>query len=63
MGRSDEFYWVTDAEPHATRRKEILSKYRSQVLALYGYDHSTAVQVQRPKSLSCAGFDQRLSKG
>lgn len=46
MGRSDEFHWVTDAEPHSTRRREILSKYGDKVRALYGYDHSTAVQVQ-----------------
>ncbi|KAK9914834.1 hypothetical protein WJX75_001152 [Coccomyxa subellipsoidea] len=45
MGRSDEFHWVTDAEPHSTRRRAILSKYGDKVRALYGYDHSTAVQV------------------
>ena len=45
MGRSEEFTWVTDAEPHSTRRREILSKYGDRVRALYGYDNSTAVQV------------------
>ena len=55
MGRSDEFHWVTDAEPHATRRREILAKHGDKVRKLYGYDHSTAVQVGRPLR-----FDQRL---
>ncbi|CAK0780311.1 hypothetical protein CVIRNUC_005008 [Coccomyxa viridis] len=45
MGRSDEFHWVTDAEPHSTRRREILAKHGDKVRKLYGYDHSTAVQV------------------
>ena len=40
-----EFNWVTNAEPHATRRREILDKYGPQVRALYGYDNWTAVQV------------------
>jgi sphingolipid delta-4 desaturase len=40
-----EFTWVTDAEPHATRRKAILAKYGKQVRELYGYDNWTAVQV------------------
>ncbi len=48
MGRSDEFHWVTDAEPHSTRRREILAKHGDKVRKLYGYDHSTAVQVRRP---------------
>ena len=55
MGRSDEFHWVTDAEPHSTRRREILAKHGDKVRKLYGYDHSTAVQVRRPLC-----FDQRL---
>ena len=45
MGRSDEFYWAADAEPHSRRRREILDKYGDKVRALYGFDHSTAVQV------------------
>ena len=44
-GRSDEFYWAADAEPHSRRRREILDKYGDKVRALYGFDHSTAVQV------------------
>ena len=40
------FTWVTNAEPHATRRREVLAKHGEQVRALYGYDNSTAVQVQ-----------------
>ena len=41
-----EFTWVTDAEPHATRRRAILAKYGKQVRELYGYDNWTAVQVR-----------------
>lgn len=64
MGRSDEFHWVTDAEPHATRRREILGKHGDKVRKLYGYDHSTAVQVcwhvpltngSRKEHCACAG--------
>lgn len=45
MGGADDFHWVTNAEPHHSRRRAILDKYGDQVRALYGYDHSTAVQV------------------
>lgn len=45
MGGADEFFWVTNAEPHHSRRRAILDKYGDKVRALYGYDHSTAVQV------------------
>lgn len=41
-----EFLWVTNAEPHATRRREILAKHGPQVRKLYGTDLSTAWQVQ-----------------
>ncbi len=58
MGRSDEFHWVTDAEPHSTRRREILAKHGDKVRKLYGYDHSTAWQVRGPLC-----FDQRLTLG
>ena len=58
MGRSDEFHWVTDAEPHSTRRREILAKHGDKVRKLYGYDHSTAVQVS-----GALLFDQRLTLG
>lgn len=57
MGRSDEFHWVTDAEPHATRRRAILAEHGEKVRKLYGYDHSTAVQVRGPLR-----FDQRLKR-
>jgi sphingolipid delta-4 desaturase len=40
-----EFSWVTDAEPHATRRRQILAKHGAEVRALYGHDYRTAVQV------------------
>lgn len=40
-----KFYWVTNGEPHAIRRREILSKYGSKVRSLYGYDHRTAWQA------------------
>lgn len=39
------FHWVTNGEPHAIRRREILAKYGSEVRKLYGYDHKTAWQV------------------
>ena len=52
MGRSDEFHWVTDAEPHSTRRREILAKHGDKVRKLYGYDHSTAWQVSGPFALT-----------
>ena len=40
-----DFLWVTNAEPHATRRRQILDKYGPQVRRLYGTDISTAWQV------------------
>ena len=43
--KEHEFSWVTNAEPHATRRRLILAKYGPQVRELYGYDRRTAVQV------------------
>lgn len=36
------YYWVTNGEPHAIRRREILAKYGSEVRKLYGYDMRTA---------------------
>ena len=39
------YHWVTNGEPHAIRRREILSKYGSEVRKLYGYDTKTAWQV------------------
>jgi hypothetical protein len=41
-----KFHWVSNGEPHAIRRREMLSKYGPQIRKLYGYDHSTARQVQ-----------------
>ena len=43
-----KFHWVTNGEPHAIRRREILAKYGSEVRKLYGYDHRTAYIVSRP---------------
>ena len=43
--KSEEFFWTDTTEPHAARRRAILAKYGDKVRALYGYDHSTAVQV------------------
>lgn len=40
VGRS--YRWVTNGEPHAIRRREILNKYGDQVKKLYGYDTKTA---------------------
>lgn len=39
------FLWVSSGEPHAIRRRELLSKYGEQIRKLYGYDHATAYQV------------------
>jgi len=40
-----KFHWVTNGEPHAIRRREILSKYGKEVRKLYGYDKRTAYQA------------------
>ena len=40
------FLWVSSGEPHAIRRRELLSKYGEQIRKLYGYDHATAYQVR-----------------
>ena len=50
MGAAQErdFLWVTNAEPHATRRRQILAKYGPQVRKLYGTDISTAYQARPP---------------
>lgn len=40
------FDWTTTIEPHAARRRAILSKYGPQVRELYGVDRWTAVQVR-----------------
>jgi sphingolipid 4-desaturase/C4-monooxygenase len=40
VGRS--YRWVTNGEPHAIRRREILNKYGDEVKKLYGYDTKTA---------------------
>ncbi|KAK9802629.1 hypothetical protein WJX73_006946 [Symbiochloris irregularis] len=45
VAAEQDFMWVTNAEPHATRRKEILAKHGSEVRKLYGTDISTAWQV------------------
>ena len=52
------FLWVSSGEPHAIRRRELLSKYGEQIRKLYGYDHATAYQVRTTNppadaSLSC----------
>ncbi len=39
------YHWVTNGEPHAIRRREILNKYGDEVKKLYGYDTKTAWQV------------------
>ena len=41
-----DFYIATDAEPHKLRRRAMLTKYGPEIRKLYGYDPSTAVQVQ-----------------
>lgn len=45
---SSRFLWVSSGEPHAIRRRELLSKYGEQIRKLYGYDHATAYQVGAP---------------
>ena len=42
---ASRFLWVSSGEPHAIRRRELLSKYGDQIRKLYGYDHATAYQV------------------
>ena len=61
MGGADEFFWVTNAEPHHSRRRAILDKYGDKVRALYGYDHSTAVQVQSPPKVDWRSDQHRLA--
>ena len=39
---ANRFLWVSSGEPHAIRRRELLSKYGEQMRKLYGYDHATA---------------------
>ena len=48
VAAEQEFLWVTNAEPHATRRREILAKHGPEVRKLYGTDTSTAWQVCWP---------------
>ncbi len=45
-----DFYIATDAEPHKLRRRAMLAKYGPEIRKLYGYDPSTAVQVQASPS-------------
>lgn len=51
-GGPHKFLWVSSGEPHAIRRREILSKYGDQIRKLYGYDHATAYQVRRRRRRS-----------
>lgn len=51
------FLWVSSGEPHAIRRRELLSKYGEQIRKLYGYDHATAYQVGRERSVCVACFE------
>lgn len=55
----NDFYWVSDAEPHSRRRKQMLAKYGDQVRALYGYDVSTAYQA-RPGTGAGQGSPPRV---
>lgn len=50
------FLWVSSGEPHAIRRRELLSKYGEQIRKLYGYDHATAYQVGGGTSEALLGF-------
>lgn len=60
VAAEQDFMWVTNAEPHATRRKEILAKHGAEVRKLYGTDVSTAWQVRCScrTRLSCSRVKQ-----
>ena len=55
-----DFFWVTNAEPHYTRRRQILAKYGPQVRKLYGTDISTAWQASKAARLALPASEWML---
>lgn len=57
---ASKFLWVSSGEPHAIRRRELLTKYGDKIRKLYGYDHATAWQVRWWGPGACAAGRQPL---